>query len=123
MQLIRINNGPPTRITKQNQLGQFRWTSTKIKPIEDLGWLLFDDDPWFQELQQQPFIPFSVAYLTYPGTLESGIHGVGEIFAQKNRRIGWNFCLNKRGELNFFKKFKTFRPSANSSFSNKRVST
>ena len=32
--LTKKSSGPPLRITKQNQLSQFRWTSTKVIPIE-----------------------------------------------------------------------------------------
>ena len=34
MQSIRIRSRPPSRIRKWNQLIQFRWTSTKVIPIE-----------------------------------------------------------------------------------------
>ena len=34
MQSIRISSRPASRIRKWNQLSQFRWTSTKVMPIE-----------------------------------------------------------------------------------------
>ena len=36
MQSIRITSRPPSRITRWNQLSQFRRTSTKVMPVEKI---------------------------------------------------------------------------------------
>ena len=49
-QFIRITSRPPSRITKRNQLSQFRWTSSKSNTYKkDLTWLHFDNAPKVQE--------------------------------------------------------------------------
>ena len=67
MQHIRITSGPPTRIHPV-QMNIYQSNTYK----EDLRWPYFDDEPSVQErqqeLDQQSYIPVSVAHLTYPSS-------------------------------------------------------
>ena len=69
---IRITSRRTMRKRKWNQLSQFRRTSTKVIPIEDLSWPHFDDEPRVQEKQQvkdqQSCIFVFVTCLTVPSS-------------------------------------------------------
>ena len=58
----------PSRIRKWNQLSQFRWTSTKVIPIEkNLSWLHFHNEPRVQERQQGKDQQSCISiFVTYP---------------------------------------------------------
>ena len=67
MQSIRITSRPTSGKKKWNQLSQFRRTSTKVIPIEDLGWPNFGNEPRVQEKLQK--------YCEELGTLGMPYHG------------------------------------------------
>ena len=52
MQSIRITSRPPSTIRKENQLSQFRWTSTKVMLFEKIDCVLMmireRQSQWFE---------------------------------------------------------------------------
>ena len=74
IQSIRVTSRPPSRIRKWNYLSWFRWTSTKVIPIEDLSWLYFDNESRVQGKDQQSCISvFGVCPTTPSGKLGAPI--------------------------------------------------
>ena len=98
MQSIRVTSRPPSRISKWNYLSWFRWTSTKVIPIEDLSWLHFDNESRVQEKDQQSCISvFGVCPTTPSGTSEHQLLPIKPRNASINMFL-WLFC----GEGNTF---------------------
>ena len=71
MQSIRIASRPPSRIRKWNKLSQFRWTSTKVMPIEKIYacYILTMSQEYKRSSKwriNSPTHQFFVAYLAFP---------------------------------------------------------